>query len=181
MKTAVCVRPHTLATTTTGIFLFALLMAVSALVRIPLFCTPVPMTLQTLVLFLSIAFLGRHAFFAQALYILAGACGIPVFANAGSGSMYFLGITAGYLLGFIAASLIMPRIATPRTLCGWALYFSAAAGIVYACGTGWLAGVNGFSGIHALSAGVIPFVLPETMKIAAASAAAYYMRAPQTH
>ena len=81
------------------------LLAISSKVQIPL--TPVPVTLQTLVLLVMSMFLGwRGAVGATSLYLFQGAIGLPVFAH-GGGFIILFGPTGGYLFGFLIASLVV--------------------------------------------------------------------------
>ncbi|WP_417612416.1 biotin transporter BioY [Owenweeksia hongkongensis] len=62
---------------------------------------PVPLTMQTLVLFSMAAVLGKRlGFLIAALYIILGAIGLPVFAAWQSGYEHLLGRTAGFLWAF---------------------------------------------------------------------------------
>jgi biotin transport system substrate-specific component len=77
---------------------------VAARIAIPIF--RVPFTLQVLVVILSGFPLGlRYGALAQAIYVLVGAIGVPVFAEFSGGLDRVLGPTGGYLLSYpIAAS-----------------------------------------------------------------------------
>lgn len=76
----------------------SLLLAGSSKIQIP--HTPLPVTLQTMLLLVMSMFLGwRAAGSASALYLLEAAVGLPVFAN-GSGLIYLFGPTGGYLFEF---------------------------------------------------------------------------------
>jgi biotin transport system substrate-specific component len=80
--------------------LFAALTAVGAFIKIPV--PPVPFTLQNFFVVLSALILGpKLASAAQALYILIGLSGIPIFAY-GGGIQYVINPTFGYLVGFAA-------------------------------------------------------------------------------
>src|SRR5438270_7744106 len=80
------------------------LMAICAHVSIPLWFTPVPITLQTFgVLFLALAIGGWRASAALVLYLLEGISGLPVFSPHGYGSI--LGPTGGYLMSYPFAAL----------------------------------------------------------------------------
>ena len=149
---------------------FSVLMALSSYVRIPLFFTPVPLTLQTLVLYLSLVFLKRKAIYAQGIYLLLGIIGLPVFTNAGSGLLYFLGPTAGYLFGFLFVAGIFPLFFPQKNtyftnLC----YFSLAAICLYSSGIAWLVVMYKLTLPAALIAGVLPFIFGEIFKIGLAS------------
>ncbi|MBN1571694.1 MAG: biotin transporter BioY [Deltaproteobacteria bacterium] len=82
--------------------LFAALTAASAFIKLP---TPwVPLTLQTLLVYLSGLLLGPWGgAMSQILYLLVGLAGLPVFTG-GCGPTYVLYPTFGYLVGFIPAS-----------------------------------------------------------------------------
>jgi biotin transport system substrate-specific component len=149
---------------------FTLLMVLSAYVRVPLFITPVPLTMQTLVLYMSIVVLRERASLSQILYVLLGVAGIPVFANAGAGLMYFFGPTGGYLLGFIfVAALAGHLFKKGQTFSHYVLFFTVATAIVYALGVSWLIGFYRLSPGAAIAAGVIPFIPGAVIKITLAS------------
>jgi len=91
------------------VFSFAILMAISAQISIPV--KPVPFTLQTMIVLLAGAFLGaKNGAYSQVVYIMLGAIGLPVFAHTADGTMglaRLIGPTGGYLLAFpIAAYLV---------------------------------------------------------------------------
>jgi len=90
------------------VFSFTLLTAVSAQIAIPL--KPVPLTLQTMAVLLSGAFLGaRNGAYSQLLYLLLGVIGLPVFAQVPNGAIGFarlFGPTGGYLLAFPIAAFV---------------------------------------------------------------------------
>ena len=84
---------------------FAGLTALGAQIEIPNY--PVPFTLQTFFVLLSGAFLGgRNGFYAQAVYLAAGAIGLPVFSSGAFGIAKLFGPTGGYLLSFPLAAFI---------------------------------------------------------------------------
>ncbi len=66
---------------------------------------PVPITLQTFGILLMGGILGpRWGFGSSSAYILLGIIGVPVFQGANSGFDYVIGVTGGYIVGFIPAS-----------------------------------------------------------------------------
>jgi biotin transport system substrate-specific component len=151
----------------------SLLVGLAAQVAIPLPFTPVPLTLQTLVVLLVAAGLGaRRAALAIALYIAEGAAGLPVFAAGRAGIAHLLGPTGGYLAGFLAAALVVGALAEA----GWMRRpLSAAAALlagtacIYLPGTLWLGAWVGPS--RMLSLGLLPFLPGEAVKLAACLAA----------
>jgi biotin transport system substrate-specific component len=84
------------------ISLFSALTAAGAFIRIPM--PLVPMTLQTLLVYLSGLFLGpAGGALSQLIYMAIGLAGFPVFSG-GGGIVYVFSPTFGYLLGFIPAA-----------------------------------------------------------------------------
>ena len=100
---------------------FSLLTGLLAQIKIPLPFNPVPLTGQTLAVFLSGALLGcRRGFLSQAVYLAEGAAGLPVFAGGAASVAHLLGPTGGYLWSFpLAAALLgwlVERGADPAAL-----------------------------------------------------------------
>lgn len=160
----------------TGIVLAgSLLAAVCAHIAIPLFFTPVPLTLQPFaVLLLGLLLRPRLASATFGAYLLEGAVGLPVFAPATgaaiSGLAHLFGPTGGYLLSYpLAAALISWLWRRRPASFTWAV-LSAVAGdlLILACGWLWLAALT-----HApqpsLAMAVFPFLPAEALKIAAAA------------
>ncbi|MDO4919707.1 biotin transporter BioY [Kocuria sp.] len=92
-----------------NIAVFAALTCVLSLVpAIPVGPLGVPITLQTLAVFLTGMVLGGwRGFLALALYVVVGLLGVPVFAGFSGGPGVLAGPSAGYLLSFpFAAALV---------------------------------------------------------------------------
>ena len=140
----------------------ALLTVAGAKVSIPLPGTPVPGTLQTLPVLLAGLMLGsRRGAFSQAAYLGLGLAGLPVFALPGAGFGYLLGPTGGYLLGFVAAPLIVGGLAPPVRTPGFPRRLTAVtAGIltIHAAGVIWLSLFYLPTPGDALRAGSLPFL-----------------------
>jgi biotin transport system substrate-specific component len=102
--------------TTIGVIGFAATLALAAQATIPIPGTPVPFTLQPLVVILAGFWLGPRAGAASmALYLAAGAAGLPVFSPVGvPGVARLFGPTGGYLLAYplaaFAAGWALPRV-----------------------------------------------------------------------
>lgn len=151
----------------------ALLLALSAKARVVL--GPVDMSLQTLVVFLiAAAFGSRLAVATVVLYLAEGMAGYPVFQGTpekGIGLAYMMGPTGGFLVGFVAAAAIVGWAAdrgwdrNPFKLFGAVL---AADVVLMGLGLAWLAMLIGAD--KAWQFGVQPFLLPELVKVALASA-----------
>ena len=85
---------------------FAFLTALSAQIIVPI--KPVPITMQTLIVFLAGAFLGsKNGMASQFTYLAAGIIGIPVFAGLSFGLPVLLGPTGGYLISFPVAAFVI--------------------------------------------------------------------------
>ncbi len=156
-----------------------LFVAACSHISVPLFFTPVPLTLQPFAVLLLGLLLGpRMAFATLAAYLAEGALGLPVFApsiTALSGPAHLFGPTGGYLLAYpLAAALIASLWRPSRRGFGRAL-LSAAAGdaLILTCGAVWLAlmthGAGSNSGTAVFTAAVLPFLPGEALKVAAAA------------
>jgi biotin transport system substrate-specific component len=121
-----------------GIILFISLIALGAKIYIP--HEPVPFTLQTLFVVLAGAFLGwRNGVISVVSYLGLGAVGIPVFAGWAAGPSIFVGMTAGYLFGFvIAAGLVGAVIKASDSFLWTALTMFIGFVIIFACGAFYL-------------------------------------------
>lgn len=149
----------------------AILTALAAQVRIPLPFTPVPFTLQTLVVLLTGALLGwRRGALAEGLYLLWGGFGAPLFAGGALGFATIAGPTGGYLIGFIAAAGLAGWLITPgSTLPRIVLSLGLAAATVLLLGSAWLYFFVGRSFEAAFVAGVLPFIPAEFVKVVIAT------------
>ena len=149
--------------------------AAAAQIAIPI--SPVPFTLQVLAVILSGLLLGvRHGALAQAIYVLVGAVGVPVFAGFKGGLGVVLGPTGGYLISYPIAAAVAGIAAytvarTSRRKALWTGFLWGCAGlaVIYALGATWLAVVAGLSPTDALAAGVLPFVIFDLIKVALAA------------
>jgi len=148
----------------------SLCVAGMAQVRISLPFTPVPITGQTFAVLIVGAGLGsRRGAASLLLYILMGLIGLPFFAGGASGLAYFLGPTGGYLAGFFAAACLVGLLAArglDRRIPTALLAFLAGEVVIYLFGVTWL---SVFLGIpHAITAGLLPFLPGDVIKLAAA-------------
>jgi len=148
----------------------AALTGLAAQIAIPMPGTPVPLTLQTLAALLVGASLGwRRGFAALALYALVGTLGVPWFADGASGWRL---ASFGYILGFAVAAALVGWLAergVDRKIIPTALAMVLGNVVIYACGVPVLMAATGLDLGTALSKGVLPFVLTDAIKIAAAA------------
>lgn len=150
----------------------AALTAVAAQITVPLPFTPVPITGQTFAVLLAGTALGaRLGAASQALYVCIGAFGLPVYADATGGWHATTGATGGYLVGFVVAAAIVGALAErrhDRTVLTAIPAMLTGTAIIYAFGAGWLALHLAISMSDAVDLGVAPFLIGDTLKIAAA-------------
>lgn len=155
------------------IAMFAVMMAVCAWISIP---GPVPFTMQTFAVFLALNYLGaKKGLVSILLYLTMGAIGLPVFAGFHGGIERLLGMTGGYMLGWILSGLVMwlfERLSGRRL---WVQAVAMLTGLLvcYGAGTAWFvvvySKVNAPIGIlSALLMCVIPFIVPDCLKLALA-------------
>jgi biotin transport system substrate-specific component len=153
---------HTLAVAG-GVVFLAGCTAVGAQLRIPLPFSPVPVTAQTFFVLVAGALLGRKLGpLSQVLYAGA-ACLLP---GAAAGPLH---LTAGYIIGFVAAAYLIGWIAG-ESRSYWRVAGAMALGsaLIYLCGAAWLAGATG-SLKPALLQGVVPFLPGDVVKLVAAA------------
>lgn len=154
------------------------LITLGAKVQVPFW--PVPMTLQTLALMVVFAAGGMRLSLEIVLgYLALGLIGLPVFAEPVAGPLYFAGPTAGFLLGFVGAAMIVGYAAdrglTRRPLALFGAMLTADV-LIFALGFLWLGFLFTTSSGQTLGAdvafanGVKPFVLADLVKLALAAA-----------
>jgi biotin transport system substrate-specific component len=155
------------------------LTAAAAQVSVPLPFTPVPFTIQPLVVLVGATALGaRLGAVSQLLYLMLGAAGLPVFAASPvlpPGMARLLGPTAGFLLAYPLAAYATGWLAErgfDRRYASSVLAMLAGLVIVFAGGVAWLAWwMPGPWGLDvALANAVYPFILADLLKVCAAAA-----------
>jgi biotin transport system substrate-specific component len=143
----------------------------SAQLAIPLPFTPVPLSLQTFSVLLTVAVLGStRGLVSMALYAVAGMAGLPWFAQQQSGWAF---PSFGYVVGFVMAALVVGKLAergadrTPLRAVGLLVLGNLA---IYAVGVPGLMMFAGVSLPQALALGVVPFLIGDAIKVAVAAA-----------
>ena len=143
--------------------LFAALTAVCAWISVPVF--DIAFTLQTLAIFLCLGLLGgKRGFAAVLIYLLLGAAGLPVFSGFQGGLGTLLGVTGGYLWGFLAAALVY-RLLEPV---GKLPAMIAGQLLCYLCGSFWFYLYAGGGLWLIIARCVLPYLIPDAFKIALA-------------
>ena len=147
---------------------FALLIALSAQIRIVLPFTPVPFTGEVLAVLLAGFFLGRHAPLSIGMYLGMGAAfgwfsGLVGFAA-------FSGVTAGYLFGFVGAAAIVGTFASSRSSSARTLLvMGLGSAVILLCGATWLCIAFSMPPIEAVMIGVLPFIAVDAVKVGIAA------------
>lgn len=147
---------------------------VVSMISIPL--QPVPFTLSLFAIFLTGALLSpKSAFFAALVYLMIGACGVPVFAGMRGGLSVLLGVTGGYLVAYPLMSMIVAlsvKLLRRRNVLSLSIGMLIALLVCYLIGTVWFCLVMQVSFAEALAVCVIPFVAFDLLKAALALALA---------
>ena len=148
------------------VFIGSLALTFSAKLRIPFY--PVPMTMQTfVVLLIGVCFGWKLGGVIISFYLLEGIAGLPVFSGTpekGSGIIYFVGPTMGYLIGFIFAAMLSGFFKFNKNILLNFLKLVLSVSIIYFLGIIWLGTLIGWSK-PIIELGVTPFLLAEIFKI----------------
>ena len=143
----------------------AAVIAVCAWISIP---AAIPFTMQTFGVCAVSGLLGRRrGTFAVLVYIMLGAFGLPVFSGFRGGVGILLGVTGGYISGFVPCALIVGAAAQKKPG-GLRMYLAMLLGLFacYAFGTGWYVIIGGNVSVWAaISACVLPYLLPDALKL----------------
>ncbi len=149
----------------------SLLIALSAQIQFVLPFSPVPITGQTFaVLLLGALYGSRRGAATVVSYLALGVVGLPVFAGGGLGVAKLVGPTGGYLVGFVAAALVVGNLSErgwDRKPASTAASMIIGNGIIYAIGIVWLSKFVGWQAV--LGAGFLPFLIGDALKIALAT------------
>ena len=153
------------------IAMMAVILCVCSWLTIPF---TVPFTMQTFAVYCALLLLGgRRGLLAIGLYILLGLVGLPVFSGFRGGPGHLLGLTGGYIIGFLFTGL------------GYLLMESKLRGLgflprivllaldllpCYLVGTLWFTAVSRLHGseigfFSALGLCVVPYILPDRVKV----------------
>lgn len=160
-----------------NIALGAVLITICSWISIP---TLVPFTMQTFGIFAVLSILGgKCGTMAIIVYLILGAAGIPVFAEFTSGIHIILGITGGYFIGFVLTGLIYWVIIESFGKKLWLEITALIIGLAacYTLGTVWYMIVyartnEAVSLVTVLSWCVLPFIIPDLIKLGLALALA---------
>lgn len=148
----------------------AILTAAASQLSFPLPFTPVPFTIQPMIVLIGGAALGsRLGALSQTLYLTLGIVGLPVFAfspELPQGFARLLGPTGGYLMAYPLAACITGWLAErgfDRHYGTSILAMSAGLSVIFVGGVLWLANMVGWPA--ALATGLYPFIGVDIVKV----------------
>lgn len=136
--------------------------------------TTIPFTLQTFAVMLTVLLLGgMRGTIAIIVYILLGAVGVPVFSGFSGGIGKLMGPTGGYIIGFLGTALVMWGFEKILGKKLWINIVAIVLGLIvcYTFGTMWFVKLytadDGSKATlaMALSWCVIPYLIPEVIKV----------------
>lgn len=151
-------------------------LALVSQIGVPLWFTPVPLTLGTF----GVAAIGgglgaRRAGLSVAAYLIVGVLGAPVFYDAQGGWEVAAGDTAGYLVGYLVMALIIGAAAdnrSDRRVGSFVAAICLGNAALYILGASWLAYRHNLplitGGSSAFALGVRPFLIGDAIKMVVA-------------
>ena len=135
---------------------------------IPLPVSPVPLTLATFVLYLSLYLLGtKKALMSCLIYLLIGFAGLPVFSGFAGGIGRLVGPTGGYMAGYLFLLAVGGFFLKRAGKNLWLQAMGLTAGTLgcYGFGTLWLCVQMQMDFAGGLAVGVIPYLPGDAVKI----------------
>jgi biotin transport system substrate-specific component len=156
-----------------SVLFVTVLTAAGAQLSFPLPFTPVPFTIQPMIVLIGAAALGsRLGALAQIFYLLLGVAGLPVFAfspELPQGMARLVGPTGGYLMAYPIAAFVTGLLAEQgldRRYFTSILAMGAGLSVIFAGGVLWIARAAGIE--TALATGLYPFIVVDLIKVVAA-------------
>ena len=148
---------------------FVAIISICAWISIPM--VPIPITLQTLGIFITASILGaKLGTVSIIIYILLGAVGLPVFSNFTGGFGILLSPTGGFIIGFIFTALTVGIITSfKNSILTNTLAMLLGLLLCYTFGTVWYCIYANVDFITAVLICVVPFLIGDAVKIATAS------------
>lgn len=154
--------------------MYAAIICITGFISIPL--GPIPLVLQNVVaISAGLVFGLPQGAAAVGMFLAVGTLGLPVFSGARSGIAVLNGPTGGFLIGYFVGAFIAGSIATKpkveekafskETLFRLARGAIAGLGFTYLIGVLNFRRVTGTSFSQALSLCIIPFIIPDIIKI----------------
>ncbi|MFP4362386.1 MAG: biotin transporter BioY [Spirochaetia bacterium] len=140
-------------------------------IAFPIPVSPVPIVLQNFFILLTGLILGPiWGVGAVSIYLLLGTLGLPIFSSGGAGIEHLFGPGGGFLFGYLLSVFITGIIYTMTNKGIFPALIASAAGtfVLYICGVPWLKFSLGITWQRALAAGMVPYLIGDALKVAAA-------------
>lgn len=160
--------------------IFAALLCICSPISIPLGTIPISL-LVFAVLLCGLVLPWNFSFLSVLLFLLLSLCGLPVFSGGHSGVTALPGPTGGYIWSSLLVAPLVSLLSKKTPLSRLPIagdIFACVAGVIvcYACGTVQFSLLAGRSIAESLAVCVFPFLLPDAMKVVAASLLAKPLR-----
>ena len=158
-------RDHPILTWSLHILLGSLFLVGCSQIEVPI--GPVPVTLQTLGVFLLALFQGsQKSFLSTCLYLGAATVALPVLSGWSANPLWMVGPCGGYLISFPIAAYVIGKLTEKQKHLSYLhIIFSLGMGqiITYLLGFLWLSIQFGVK--IAIMTGVVPFLWPAVLKV----------------
>ena len=136
---------------------------------------PIPLSLASFAVYMAGAVLGaKKGTLAVGIYLLLGLVGLPVFSGFSGGFQKLIGVTGGYLVGYLPCALITGLAVKPDNPDSgpqWRLpaFMVLGTTVLYLIGTAWFMIQTRNTLAASMGMCVIPFLPGDAVKIVAAS------------
>lgn len=138
----------------------------------------IPISLATFIIYLIAAIIGpKKGTISVLVYILVGIIGVPVFSNYRAGISVIVGVTGGYIVGYIPLALLTGIFTYKFKNKIWMYPIGMILGTIvcYFIGTVWYMFNTHNNLMGSLLVCVVPFLLFDLIKIVLSSVLAYLM------
>jgi len=136
---------------------------------------PIPLSLASFAVYMAGAVLGaKKGTLAVGIYLLLGLVGLPVFSGFSGGFQKLIGVTGGYLVGYLPCACITGLAVKPDSPDSgpqWRLpaFMALGTAVLYLIGTAWFMIQTRNTLAASMGMCVIPFLPGDAVKIVAAS------------
>lgn len=142
---------------------------------------PIPVSLATFGIYIASCVIdAKHGTVATIVYVVLGAIGVPVFSGARGGFGVMAGPTGGYIVGYVflavVTGLLIDFLGREKRIWIYPIAMIAGTAVLYAFGTAWYMISTGAGIGAALIVCVLPFLIGDGIKIAAATAVGFPVR-----
>ena len=138
----------------------------------------IPISLATFAIYIIASLLVWHnTILVILVYIVIGAVGLPVFSGFRGGFSILLGYTGGYIFGYILMGLAISLLLKNNKNKLWMYPIAMLVGTIFCClfGSIWYMVESNNNLASTLVVAVVPFILPDLIKIVVASYVTYIL------